>query len=118
MNDQDIYLLYSGQFRLIDDNLDDLVKKAESFIEAKQIADLWKQANLNYLKARNSLFSNHSAEIATLVKEFQEAQKSIAKALADMKQQTETIKKVVMLLSVAVAKGKELIKTTEELDNA
>jgi hypothetical protein len=26
MNDQDIYLLFSEQFRLIDDNLDDLVR--------------------------------------------------------------------------------------------
>lgn len=118
MNDQDIYLLYSEQFRWIDDNLDDLVKKAESFIEAKQITDLWKQANSNYLKAHNLVFSNHSAQIAAIVKEFQEARKYMTEALTELKQQVVTIKKVITLISAAVGKGKELIKKTEELEEA
>ncbi|MDP2757257.1 MAG: hypothetical protein Q8O45_06560 [Desulfurivibrionaceae bacterium] len=118
MSDQDIYLLYSEQFRSIDDNLDDLVKKAESFMQATQITNAWKQANLNYLKARNLIFSNHAAQITGLVTEFQEAQKSMKKALADLKHGGETIGKVTTFLSAATSKGKELVKKTEELEEA
>ena len=66
MTDQDIYMLFSEQFRMIDDNLDDLVKKTQDFVQANQIIDAWKQANLNYLKARNKIFSAHAEKIKDL----------------------------------------------------
>ncbi|HYP02424.1 MAG TPA: hypothetical protein VER76_19695 [Pyrinomonadaceae bacterium] len=108
MNDTDIYLLFSAQFRMIDDNLDDLVKKAEGFVQANAIIDSWKQANLNYLKARNKIFSTHAEQIADLVKHFDDSQKSIKKALEDLKGGAATIGKVTKVISAAVDAGKKL----------
>jgi hypothetical protein len=108
MNDQDIYLLYSQQFRTIDDNLDDLVRESETFLQANLIIDSWKQANLNYLTARNKIFSTHADEIVELVKEFQSSQISIEKALADLKNVATTIEQVTNVISSAVKIGREL----------
>lgn len=108
MNDQDIYLLFSDQFRAIDDNLDDLVKTAQSFTQAQQIIDAWKQANLNYLTARNKIFSSHAAQIGDLVKEFGDAQQSIEKSLSDLKKGAATIGQVTSIISGAVQTGKKL----------
>ncbi len=118
MTDHDIWMLYSEQFRSLDDNLDDLVKQAESFFQAKQITDAWKEANANYLKARNLIFSDHADQIARLVTEFQDAHKSMRKALADLKQQAETIGGATTLICAATGKGTELAKKTEELGKA
>lgn len=108
MTDQDIYLLFSEQFRLIDDNLDDLVKKTQDFAQANQIIDAWKQANLNYLKARNKIFSAHTEKIKDLVKEFKEAQESIEKSLKELKDGAKTIGQVSKIISGAVEAGKKL----------
>ena len=108
MNDQDIYLMFSEQFRTIDDNLDDLVNQAEDFVQANRIIDSWKQANLNYLKARNKIFSTHEAAIGNLVKEFNDAQKSIETSLQDLKDQKATIGKVSQVIALGVSKGKAL----------
>ena len=108
MNDADIYLLFSEQFRTIDDNLDDLVRRATTFAEANRITESWKQANLNYLKARNKIFSAHAAEIGGLVKEFKDAQDSIEKSLAALKNDAITIGQVSKIIAFGVEKGKEL----------
>ncbi len=108
MSDQDIYLLFSEQFRMIDDNLDDLVKKAQDFAQANQIIDAWKQANLNYLKARNKIFSAHAERIKDLVREFKEEQESIEQSLMDLKNGAKTIGQVSKIISVGVEAGKKL----------
>jgi prefoldin subunit 5 len=105
MNDQDIYLLFSEQFRLIDDNLDDLVRRTESFTQANQIIESWKQANLNYLRARNKIFSSHMSTIAALVEEFQEAQDAAKQALEDLQAGAQTIDQISRLITLAVGKG-------------
>jgi hypothetical protein len=108
MNDHDIYALYSEQFRMIDDNLDDLVRQAQSFTEANAIIDSWKQANLNYLRARNKLFSVHAAQIQALVDEFSDAHRNIKRALEDLQRGIGAVGTVSQLLSFAVDKGKRL----------
>lgn len=108
MNDQDIYLLFSEQFRLIDDNLDDLVRVSTTFAQANRIIEDWKQANLNYLRARNKLFSAHEAKIKDLVEDFGESQKAIEKALADLKDDATTIDKIAKVISIGVGIGKNL----------
>lgn len=108
MNDKDIYLLFSEQFRILDDHLDDLVKKAEGFAQANAIIEAWKQANLNHMRARNKIFSTHAAEITDLVKSFEDSQESIKKALEDLKGGAATIGKVSKVVTAAVDAGKKL----------
>ena len=108
MTDQDLYLLFSEQFRTIDDNLDDLVNQAEDFVQANRIIDSWKQANLNYLKARNKIFSSHEAAIGDLVTQFQQAQDAIKKSLDDLKNQATTIGNVSRVIAFGVSQGKAL----------
>lgn len=108
MNDNDIYLLFSEQFRTLDDNLDDLVRKAEGFVQANKIIEAWKQANLNYLRARNKIFSAHEERIGALVREFNESQQSIKRALEDLQGGAATIDRVSQIISTAVDLGKRL----------
>src|SRR5437868_1272111 len=108
MNDNDIYLIFSEQFRAIDDNLDDLMSRSENFTQASQITEAWKQANLNYLRARNKIFSNQADRIAGLVEEFKSATDAIKKSLADLKLAATTISQVAGLITAGVNTGKEL----------
>ena len=110
MNDEDIYFMYSEQFRTIDDNLDDLMNRAENFAQASRINDSWKQANLNYTRARNKLFAAHEAQIKDLVKDFENAQAAIKKSLADLKKQATTIGQVSQIISQGVGVGTKLEK--------
>ncbi|MBI2820735.1 MAG: hypothetical protein HYX74_00795 [Acidobacteria bacterium] len=108
MNDAEIYQLFSEQFRTIDDHLDDLVSRAENFVQATQIIDAWKQANLNYLTARNKVFAGHANQLRTLVDEFRDAQQSVKQSLADLKGGATTIQQAISVISSAIRKGKAL----------
>ena len=108
MTDMDVYLAYSEQYRLIDDNLDDLVRRAESFLQATLIIDGWKQANKNYIDARNKVFDANQELIKTLFAEFTASTKSIQEALNELKKTPDLIGKVASLISSAVKKGTEL----------
>ena len=105
----EMWQLYSEQFRAIDDDLDDLVRRAENFAQADQIIKSWELANLNYVRARNIIFSDHLGAIRDLVREFQEAQASIEQALDDLQHDAATIALAGNLISTGVKKGKELL---------
>lgn len=118
MTDQEVYLLYSEQFRAIDDDLDFLVAKAENFLQANRIILSWQQANLNYLRARNLIFSSHLAQIEGLITDFRKAQESIKAALADLKHDAAQIGFVSTVIATTVKAGKELLDNVEALEQA
>ena len=110
MTDSDIYLKFSAQFRAIDDNLDDLMNRAENFQQASQIMESWKQSNLNMMTARNKLFINHLDQIKEILDDFANASDSMEKSLIDLQKAATTINKVAGLITLAVSKGTELQK--------
>ncbi len=115
MNDQDVYLLLSEQFRLIDDDLDDMVRRA-NYAQTLEIVNAWKQANLNYLKGRNLIFSKHEQQIKSLVGDVSKANESIKDALEDLRSGVTAIEKVTGVLSAGVNVGTKLIEKTEGLE--
>ena len=108
MTDDDVYLIYSEQFRTIDDRLDDLVKQAVNFTQTNQITTAWKQANLNYLQARNKLFANRGSDIDASVQAFAKGQEAIKALLEDLANGSATIDKVAGVISDGVAIGTKL----------
>ena len=110
MTDQDIYLLFSDQFRTLDDNLDDLCKRSENYSQTTQIIDAWKQANLNYLQARNKAFSGNLSQIDDLINDFAQAQAEIKKSLQQLQQGVSAIGQVSNLITSAVGKGTKLVQ--------
>ncbi len=63
MTDQDIYLLYSSQWRTLDDSIDDLTRQAQNFVEADKLINAWETAENNYSRARRLIFTSHTAQI-------------------------------------------------------
>jgi hypothetical protein len=108
VNDQDIYLLFSEQFRTIDDNLDDLMRQAHNFVQANRIMESWKLANLNYLRARNKVFSSQLPRIGELVTRFTEAQAAIKASLAELQQGVATMDQMAEVIVTGVEAGKAL----------
>jgi hypothetical protein len=108
MTDNDVYLIYSEQFRTIDDRLDDLVKQAVNFTQSNQITAAWKQANLNYLQARNKLFANRGGDIEASIQAFARGQEAIRALLEDLAKGSATIDRVAGVISEAVAIGTKL----------
>jgi len=108
MTDNDVYLIYSEQFRTIDDRLDDLVKQAVSFAQSNQITSAWKPANLNYLQARNKLFANRGGDIEASIQAFARGQEAIIALLEDLAKGSVTIDKVAGVIAEGVAIGTKL----------
>ena len=108
MTDNDVYLIYSEQFRTIDDRLDDLVKQAVNFTQSNQITAAWKQANLNYLQARNKLFANRGGDIEASIQAFARGQEAIMALLEDLAKGSATIDRVAGVISESVAIGTKL----------
>ena len=108
MTDNDIYLLYSEQFRTIDDRLDDLVKQTVNFTQTNQITLAWKQANLNYIQARNKLFANRGGDVEASIQAFARGQESIKALLEDLAKGSATIDKVAGVIADGVAIGTKL----------
>ena len=109
MNDQEIYRTYSAQFRLLDDELDDLVRRAENYAQAQAIMDAWKQSNLNLLKARNQCFSAGGDQVQSMVKAYTEANQAIKNGLSSLKKGETTLAKVLDLISEGVARGSDAL---------
>jgi len=116
MNDRDMYLLYSEQFRRIDDNLNELSKQAEDYSQQLQIIRAWQEANLSYLKSMNLLFAKFQESIKQLADDFQQAAESSKDALDRLKQGPMSIRTVIDKISDGVDKGKQLLDWVEELN--
>lgn len=117
MNDRDVYLLFSAQFRSLDDNLDDLVAQATGSgdVDPQEIIDAWHQANANYLSARNKVFAGQGPVVDGLIQDFENAQGSITDALTRLKSQATTIKQVAGIISAGVDKGTALLNAGRPL---
>jgi len=68
----------------------------------------WKQANLNYLQARNKLFANRGGDIEASIQAFARGQQAIIALLEDLAKGSTTIDKVAGVISEGVAIGTKL----------
>ena len=109
MTDRDIYLMYSAQFRELDDNFNDLMNRAENFRQATQIVNDWKLSRLNMMQAANTLFTGNMSQIAEILKDFEAANASMERSFADLTTGAKTISQVANLINLAVGAGTKLI---------
>ena len=85
ISDLQIYRALRNQFRAIDDHLDELAKRCETFAQSQQLSDEWAQAQRNYIQARNRLFDGNAANVKALYDQLAAAQKEVDKSLGDLK---------------------------------
>ena len=94
MTDLQIYRALRQQFRAIDENVDSLAKRCETFAQSKQLVEEWMQAQRNYIAARNRIFDKESKRVKELYEELGEAQKDIDAALASLKRIATVLDKI------------------------
>lgn len=85
MTDVQIYRALRKQFRSIDDHVDALAKRCETFAQSKQLVDEWLQAQKNYVAARNRIFDKNAKRVKELYEALGDAQTEIDAALASLK---------------------------------
>ncbi|MGZ8869332.1 MAG: hypothetical protein ACXW2P_13400 [Thermoanaerobaculia bacterium] len=85
MTDVQIYRALRNQFRSIDDNVDGLARRCETFAQSKQLVDEWMQAQKNYVEARNKIFDRNVKKVKELYEALGEAQTEIDAELASLK---------------------------------
>jgi hypothetical protein len=94
MTDVQIYRALRKQFRSIDENVDALAKRCETFAQSKQLVDEWLQAQKNYLEARNKIFDKNAKKVKELYEALGEAQTDIDAALASLKRIASVLDKI------------------------
>ena len=94
MTNLQIYRALRAQFRTIDENVDDLAKRCETFAQSKLLVDEWLQAQRNYLEARNRIFDVSSKRVTELYEQLGEAQDEIERALATLKRIAKVLDKI------------------------
>ena len=94
MTDLQIYRALRNQFRSIDDHVDVLAKRCETFAQSKQLVDEWLQAQKNYLEARNRIFDRQAKKVKELYEALGEAQGEIDAALASLKRIAAVLDKI------------------------
>lgn len=85
MTEVQIYRALRKQFRSIDDHVDALAKRCETFAQSKQLVDEWLQAQKNYVAARNRIFDKNAKRVKELYEALGDAQTEIDAALASLK---------------------------------
>src|SRR5688500_7003715 len=109
MTDTQIYRALRAQFRAIDENVDELARRCETFAQSNQLVDEWLQAQQNYLEARNRIFDTSSKRVAELYDELGVAQTEIERALSSLKRIANVLDKIgdaVRIGTSLVAMGK------------
>jgi phage-related tail protein len=94
MTDLQIYRALRNQFRSIDENVDALAKRCETFAQSKQLVDEWLQAQRNYVEARNRVFDKNSKKVKELYEQLGEAQEDIDAALKSLKRIAAVLDKI------------------------
>ena len=113
MTDQDAYLAFSDQYRMIDDQLDSLVAAATSYAQAQAITQSWEQANLNYIQSRNKLFADDSASLQGLYEQLVKSTENIKQALTNLGKPAGDIGKITAAITTGVNIAKNFVNAAK-----
>jgi uncharacterized phage infection (PIP) family protein YhgE len=112
MSQEELFRILLAQFLTIDEHRDRLIEKAQTFEQAQQVLNNWRQANLNQLEMGNKLLIQNSAELNDIVKELKTAQGKVDKALEGLQSSTAGLTELTSALTLigkAVALGTQLV---------
>jgi hypothetical protein len=112
MSQEELFRVLLAQFLTIDENRDRLIAKSQTFEQAQQVLNNWRQANLNQLEMGNKILIKNSEELKEIVTDLKKAQTKADEALVKLQATAAGLQELTSALTLigkAVILGTQLV---------